>query len=66
MMSKQSQMTQSDQMLRELQSRENDFQEALQAKDSQLAVLRVRWEEADKELAEKRHVLADLQSEKTR
>ena len=42
------QLQKSDQIVRELQSQVDDFQEALSAKDSQLGVLRVRFEEADK------------------
>jgi len=44
------QMTKLDQIVRELRARESDLQEALGAKDSQLAILRVRFDESDKEL----------------
>ncbi|GAB6026071.1 Golgin sub A member 5 [Chamberlinius hualienensis] len=40
-----------DKVIRELQSRENDLKQALDAKDSQLAVLRVRLQEADLEIS---------------
>lgn len=55
-----------DQLVRELQSRESDLTEALGAKDSQLAVLRVRLEEADKELSRKEASIQDLQSHRDR
>lgn len=55
-----------DQLVRELQSRESDLTEALGAKDSQLAVLRVRLEEADKELSRKSHVVQNLESHRDR
>ncbi len=38
----------SDQIIRELRSRENDLTEALSTKDAQLGILRVRLEEAYK------------------
>ena len=60
------QMSGSDQMLRELQSRESDLMEALKAKDSQLAVLRVRLEEMDKEIAGKNQALSILESQRER
>ena len=44
------QLSKNDQIVREMRSQENDFQEALSAKDSQLAILRVRFEESEKEL----------------
>ena len=59
-------MTSSDQIVRELQARESDLQESLTAKDSQLAVLRVRLEEADRELEEKRKSLKYLEGERNR
>ncbi|XP_013406597.1 golgin subfamily A member 5 isoform X2 [Lingula anatina] len=59
-------MSQSDQLIRELRSRESDLQEALAAKDSQLGVLRVRYEEAEKGLESKKKLLGELNSEKNR
>ncbi|KAK3093353.1 hypothetical protein FSP39_014385 [Pinctada imbricata] len=56
----------SDQMVRELQSRESDLMEALQAKDSQLAVLRVRLEEADKEMESKQRSISNLENQRER
>ena len=56
----------SDQMVRELQSRESDLMEALQAKDSQLAILRVRLEEADKVMESKQRSIDDLESQRER
>ncbi|OWF43826.1 golgin subfamily A member 5-like isoform X2 [Mizuhopecten yessoensis] len=55
-----------DQLVRELQSRESDLTEALGAKDSQLAVLRVRLEEADKELTRKASTVQNLESHRNR
>lgn len=55
-----------DHMLRELQSRESDLMEVLGAKDSQLAVLRVRLEEADKELHNRKLEVDRLQGDRTR
>ena len=46
-----SQQQRSDQIVRELQSQVVDFQEALAAKDSQLGVLRVRFEESERQCA---------------
>ncbi|XP_022330942.2 golgin subfamily A member 5-like [Crassostrea virginica] len=58
--------SQSDQMVRELQSRESDLMEALQAKDSQLGVLRIRLEEADKQIESKQRSISGLEDERTR
>lgn len=58
--------SQSDQMVRELQSRESDLMEALQAKDSQLGVLRIRLEEADKQIESKQKSIAGLEGERSR
>lgn len=58
--------SQSDQMVRELQSRESDLMEALQAKDSQLGVLRIRLEEADKQIESKQRSIAGLEGERSR
>lgn len=59
-------LSKTDQSLRDLRAKETDFTEALSAKDSQLAVLRVRFEEADKELYAKKQIVEELQSEKSR
>ncbi|XP_064624072.1 golgin subfamily A member 5-like [Lineus longissimus] len=66
LVSYQQQMSASDQMSRELQSREADLTEALKAKDSQLGVLRVRFEETDKELQEKKTTIESLKSHNSR
>lgn len=58
--------SQSDQMVRELQSRESDLMEALQAKDSQLGVLRIRLEEADKQIESKQKSIASLEDDRSR
>jgi hypothetical protein len=58
--------SQSDQFVRELQSRESDLMEAIQAKDSQLGVLRIRLEEADKQVESKQQAISDLQKERGR
>ena len=62
----QSQLSQSDQVMRELQSKESDWQEALRAKDSQLAVLRVRLDEVDKDLRMKQSLIDSVQAERDR
>lgn len=59
-------MSNSDQALRELRSREVDSQEALRAKDSQVAVLRVRLEECERDLAACRQRADGLESERGR
>ena len=58
--------SQSDQIIRELHARENDLTEALKTKDAQLGVLRVRLEEADRELLEKKKTIDALSAEKDR
>lgn len=58
--------TKSDHIIRELQNREQDLLEALGAKDSQLAVLRVRLEEADRERESRQKAVEGLQSERER
>lgn len=55
-----------DQLVRELQAREADLTEALGAKDSQLAVLRVRLEEADRQLNEQDRNLDNIRQERER
>uniref|UniRef100_A0A023GLY6 Putative muscle myosin heavy chain ixodes scapularis muscle myosin heavy chain n=1 Tax=Amblyomma triste TaxID=251400 RepID=A0A023GLY6_AMBTT len=60
------QVSATDSAFRELQARERDLTSALEAKDSQLAVLRVRLQEADQELTTKRHLVEDLREENQR
>ncbi|XP_064601011.1 golgin subfamily A member 5-like [Liolophura sinensis] len=55
-----------DQIIRELQARENDLTQAMTAKDSQLAVLRVRLEESDQEMKVKEHEIQSLKVERER
>ncbi|XP_067403159.1 golgin subfamily A member 5 isoform X2 [Emydura macquarii macquarii] len=56
----------SDRVVRELQARVDDLTEAISAKDSQLAVLKVRLQEADQLLSTRTDALEALQSEKSR
>ena len=56
----------SDHLIRELQNREQDLMEALGAKDSQLAILRVRLEEADREKDIRQRAVEGLQLERKR
>ncbi|XP_040831063.1 golgin subfamily A member 5 [Ochotona curzoniae] len=56
----------SDRMTRELRAQVDDLTEALAAKDSQLAVLKVRLQEADQLLRSHTEALEALQSEKSR
>ncbi|KAK7104738.1 golgin subfamily A member 5-like [Littorina saxatilis] len=55
-----------DQLVRELQAREMDLQEALKAKDSQLAVLRVRLEESERAATSKLKEVESLQTDRER
>ncbi|XP_076320650.1 golgin subfamily A member 5-like isoform X1 [Tachypleus tridentatus] len=61
-----SQVSGSDRKIRELINQENDLNSALDAKDSQLAVLRVRLQEADLELQAKRELNDSLRAENDR
>ncbi|NXH10376.1 GOGA5 protein, partial [Bucco capensis] len=56
----------SDRMVRELRARVDDLTEAVGAKDSQLAVLKVRLQEADHLLSARTEALEALQTEKSR
>ncbi|KAM6200946.1 golgin subfamily A member 5 [Rhynchocyon petersi] len=56
----------SDRITRELRAQVDDLTEAVAAKDSQLAVLKVRLQEADQLLSARTEVLEALQSEKSR
>lgn len=62
----QSQVAESDRIIRELRAREDDMNEALRSKDSQLAVLRVRFEELDGELKARQADLAATRAESER
>ncbi|XP_060117838.1 golgin subfamily A member 5 [Heteronotia binoei] len=55
-----------DRLVRELQARVDDLTEAASAKDSQLAVLKVRLQEADQLLSSRTEALETLKSEKSR
>uniref|UniRef100_A0A8I4A1G1 Golgin subfamily A member 5 n=1 Tax=Callithrix jacchus TaxID=9483 RepID=A0A8I4A1G1_CALJA len=56
----------SDRITRELRAQVDDLTEAMAAKDSQLAVLKVRLQEADQLLSTRTEALEALQSEKSR
>lgn len=56
----------SDRLTRELRAQVDDLTEAVGAKDSQLAVLKVRLQEADQLLKTRTEALEALQSEKSR
>ncbi|CAH6849573.1 golgin subfamily A member 5 isoform X2 [Phodopus roborovskii] len=56
----------SDRITRELRAQVDDLTEAVAAKDSQLAVLKVRLQEADQMLSSRTEALEALQSEKSR
>ncbi|XP_066198355.1 golgin subfamily A member 5 [Saccopteryx leptura] len=56
----------SDRITRELRAQVDDLTEAVAAKDSQLAVLKVRLQEADQLLGARTDALEALQSEKSR
>ncbi|XP_036131723.1 golgin subfamily A member 5 [Molossus molossus] len=56
----------SDRVTRELRAQVDDLTEAVAAKDSQLAVLKVRLQEADQLLKTRTEALEALQSEKSR
>ncbi|TMS21474.1 Golgin subfamily A member 5 [Larimichthys crocea] len=61
-----SEQSQSDRMLRELRSQVDDLTEALSAKDGQLAVLKIRLDEADQLLKSRSAALDEVQKEKSR
>lgn len=61
-----SEQSQSDRMLRELRSQVDDLTEALSAKDGQLAVLKIRLDEADQLLKSRAAALDEVQKEKSR
>ena len=55
-----------DRVARELRSQVDDLTEALSAKDGQLAVLKIRLDEADQLLKTRNSALEAAQSEKSR
>ncbi|OCT65068.1 golgin subfamily A member 5-like [Xenopus laevis] len=55
-----------DRTVRELRAQVDDLSEAMTAKDSQLAILKVRLQEADQLLKSRTEALETLQSEKSR
>ncbi|MEQ2284673.1 hypothetical protein AMECASPLE_023919, partial [Ameca splendens] len=61
-----SEQSQSGRTLRELRSQVEDLTEALSAKDGQLAVLKVRLDEADQLLKSRSSALEEAQKEKSR
>ncbi|XP_043998182.1 golgin subfamily A member 5 [Gambusia affinis] len=61
-----SEQSQTDRALRELRSQVDDLTEALSAKDGQLAVLKVRLDEADQLLTSRSFALEEAQKEKSR
>lgn len=61
-----SQISGNDRQVRELQERETDLIATIDAKDSQLAVLKVRLQEADQELSTKKNVVDELRRENER
>ena len=60
------QLNKEGKLRREFQSREDDLREALGAKDSQLAVLRIRIQESDQELRQTKEKLERFQNENER
>uniref|UniRef100_A0A1A8LEP0 Golgin subfamily A member 5 n=1 Tax=Nothobranchius pienaari TaxID=704102 RepID=A0A1A8LEP0_9TELE len=61
-----SEQSQKDRTLRELRSQVDDLTEALSAKDGQLAVLKIRLDEADQLLKSRSAALEEVQKEKSR
>lgn len=61
-----SQISSNDKLVRELQERERDMVAAMDAKDSQLAILKVRLQEADQELHVKHNKIDELSAENER
>lgn len=55
-----------DRMLREHRSKVDDLTEALSAKDGQLAVLKIRLDEADQMLTSRSAALEEAQKERSR
>lgn len=61
-----SQISNNDKLVRELQEREKDMVAAMDAKDSQLAILKVRLQEADQDLRVKHIKIDELSAENER
>ncbi|XP_058471303.1 golgin subfamily A member 5 isoform X1 [Solea solea] len=61
-----SENSQSDRTLRELRSQIDDLEQALSAKDGQLAVLKIRLDEADQLLKSRSAALEEAQKERSR
>uniref|UniRef100_A0A3P8RFS3 Golgin subfamily A member 5 n=1 Tax=Astatotilapia calliptera TaxID=8154 RepID=A0A3P8RFS3_ASTCA len=61
-----SEQSQTDRTLRELRSQVDDLTEALSAKDGQLAVLKIRLDEADQLLKSRSAALEEAQKEKSK
>ncbi|XP_068577746.1 golgin subfamily A member 5 [Cebidichthys violaceus] len=61
-----SDQSQTDRMVRELRSKVDDLTEALSAKDGQLAVLKIRLDEADQMLKSRCAALEEAQMERSR
>ena len=62
----QAQASESQKIIRELRAREEDTSESVRSKDAQLAILRVRFDESDKELKAKRAEIEALKAESQR
>lgn len=62
----QSQNSESDKIIRELRSREEDLSETIKSKDSQLGVLRVRFSEVESELMNKKAEVDLIKAESER
>ena len=60
------QLRQRDQQLRQLQAEVDDLQQAIAAKDGQMAVMRVRLEEVDKQLQLKTDTLQQIEADRNR
>ena len=56
----------SEQIARELRSRESDMQEMLSAKETQLSLLRMRLAEADRLLELEKQRVTDIQADRER
>lgn len=61
-----SEQSQTDRTLRQLRSQVDDLTEALSAKDAQLAVLKIRLDEADQLLKSRSAALEEAQKETSR
>lgn len=61
-----SQISSNDKLVRELQEREKDMVAAMDAKDSQLAILKVRLQEADQAMLVKQNKIDELSAENER